>query len=169
MIGWFLPSSPFVVRQVLKQIDWKNARAIIEYGPGVGTFTREILQRMRPDARLVVFETNDEFFHFLSHSLKDPRLHLLHKSATEIDSALERLGLPAADCVISGIPFKTLPESLRGEIVRKTHAVLRPEGQFLVYQLSAVIRPHLERVFVRVQEDFELLNILPTRLFYCAR
>ncbi len=169
MIGWFLPSSRFVVREVLKQIDWSNAHVIVEYGPGIGTFTKDILQRMRPDATLIAIETNEEFYNFLRRAFKDPRFHLFHESATEIGATLARLGLPSADYVISGIPFKTLPEKVRSEIVNKTHAVLRPEGWFLVYQLSAAIRPHLERVFMRVYEDFELLNILPTRLFYCAR
>lgn len=169
MIGWMLPSSPFVVDEVLKQIDWAKARVIVEYGPGVGTFTHDILRRMHPDARLVAFETNDEFYKYLKSSIHDPRCHLLHESAAEIEPALRRLGLPAADCVISGIPFKTLPEDLRSEIVHRTHAALRPQGQFLVYQLSSVVRPYLERVFGRVRQDFELLNIPPGRLFYCAR
>ena len=169
MIGWMLPSSPFVVDEVLKQIDWANAKVIVEYGPGVGTFTHEILRRMRPDGILLAFETNDEFCKYLKGSLQDPRFHLLHESATEIESALKRLGLPSADYVISGIPFKTLPEEVRGEIVRRTHAALRPEGAFLVYQLTSVVRPYLERVFGRVRQDFELLNIPPGRLFYCAR
>jgi phospholipid N-methyltransferase len=168
-IGWFLPSSPFVVEEVLRQIDWPGTRLIVEYGPGLGTFTRDILRRMRPDAALVAFEINDQFYKYLSSSLQDPRFHLLHESATEIGPALERLGLPAADCVISGIPFKTLEEDLRGEIVRKTHAALRPNGRFLVYQLTTAVRPYLKSVFGRVQEDFELLNITPARLFYCAR
>jgi phospholipid N-methyltransferase len=168
-IGWMFPSSQFVVDEVLKQIDWANTRVIVEYGPGLGTFTKPILQRMHPDARLVAFETNDEFYKFLGGSLQDPRLHLLHESATEIDSALKLLGLPPADCVISGIPFKTLAEGLRRDIVRKTYSALRPEGKFLVYQLSTAVRPYLERVFGHVEQDFELLNILPARLFYCAR
>jgi phospholipid N-methyltransferase len=169
MIGWMLPSSPFVVDEVLKQIDWKSAKVIVEYGPGVGTFTHEILRRMRPDATLLAFETNDEFCKYLKTAVHDPRFHLLHESATEIESALKRLGLPAADYVISGIPFKTLPEAVRSEIVRNTHAALRPEGGFLVYQLTSVVRPYLERVFGRVRQDFELLNIPPGRLFYCDR
>lgn len=169
MIGWMFPSSRFVVEQVLRQIDWERTRTIVEFGPGVGTFTRDILERMHPDAKLVAFETNGEFCQFLTDSLNDPRFVLLHESAAQIDSALKRLGLPAADCVISGIPFKTIPEELRGEIVRNTHAALRPQGQFLVYQLSGVVRPYLESVFGRVRQDFEFMSIPPGRLFYCAR
>ncbi len=169
MIGWMFPSSRFVVREVLKQIDWAGARVIVEFGPGLGTFTHDIVRRMRPDAALVALETNDEFCRYLGASLRDPRFHLLHESATEVDVVLKRLGLPLADYVISGIPFKTIPEHLRGEIVRKTHSVLRPEGQFLVYQLSGAVRPYLEDVFGRVRQDFEFLSIPPGRLFYCAR
>lgn len=169
MVGWMLPSSPFVVNEVLKQIDWDGARVIVEYGPGLGTFTKEILRRMRPDAVLIAFETNDEFHHFLRGSLRDPRLRLLHESAMEIESVLARMDLPHADYVISGIPFKMLPNASREALVRKTHAALRPDGHFLVYQLSGAVRPHLRKVFGRVREDFELLNILPARLFYCER
>ena len=169
MIGWMFPSSQFVVEEVLKQIDWANTRTIVEYGPGLGTFTRPILERMRPDATLVAFETNDEFYGYLTRSLNDPRLRLLHGSATGINAVLQDLRLPPADCVISGIPFKTLREELRREVVRETYSALRPQGQFLVYQLSGAVRPYLERVFGRVERDFELLNILPARLYYCAR
>jgi phospholipid N-methyltransferase len=169
MLGWVFPSSRFVVEEVLKQVDWSNARVIVEYGPGVGTFTRDILQRMRPDASLVAMEINEEFCKFLSSSVHDPRFHLLQESATEIGPALKRLGLAAPDYVISGIPFKTLREELRGEIVRKTHAALQPEGRFLVYQMSTVVRPYLKSVFGRVHEDFEMVNIIPARLYYCDR
>jgi hypothetical protein len=36
-------------------------------------------------------------------------------------------------------------------------------------KLTPAVRPCLKSVFGRVQEDFELLNITPARLFYCAR
>src|SRR5437660_10290373 len=74
MVGWMLPSSPFLVQEVLKQVDWAKARVIVEYGPGVGTFTGEVLARMHPEATLIALETNAEFFEFLNGSLRDPRL-----------------------------------------------------------------------------------------------
>ena len=169
MLGWMFPSSPLIVEEVLKQIDWPRTRLIVEYGPGLGTFTRDILHRMRPDAKLVALETNDEFCKYLSVALPDPRLHLLHESATEVGPVLQRLGLSQPEYVISGIPFKTLREELRGEIVRRTHAVLGPEGRFLVYQMSSAVRPYLQSVFGEVQEDFQRVKILPARLYYCAR
>src|SRR5437868_13777116 len=75
MLGSIVPSSRFLVDQVLAPIDWHCARVIVEYGPGVGTFTGEILRRMHPQAQLVAIETNRSFVRFLRRSLPDPRLH----------------------------------------------------------------------------------------------
>ena len=53
MLGSLIPSSRFLIDEVLQAVDWANARVIVEYGPGVGTFTAEVLRRMRPDASLI--------------------------------------------------------------------------------------------------------------------
>ena len=65
MLGSVIPSSRFLVSATLAPIDWQRARVIVEYGPGVGTFTAEILRRMRSDARLIVIETNLDFVKYL--------------------------------------------------------------------------------------------------------
>lgn len=63
MLGSLIPSSRFLIDRLLSRVDWKRARTIVEYGPGVGTITAHILFRMSPDARLVVFEMNEDFVH----------------------------------------------------------------------------------------------------------
>ena len=65
MLGSIWPSSRYLVDEVLRPIDWERAGVIVEYGPGVGTITSEILRRMRPDAHLIVIETNEAFVKFL--------------------------------------------------------------------------------------------------------
>jgi phospholipid N-methyltransferase len=167
MLGSLIPSSRFLVNHVLAEVDWDRARVLVEYGPGVGTFTREILRRMRADAALVVLETNADFVRYLRRGIQDPRLHIIHRSATEADVALAGLQLGPADYVISGIPYTTMPPELRETILRKTHAVLGPDGAFLVYQFTRAVLPHLQRVFGLVDQDFEPLNVMPARLFYC--
>lgn len=169
MLGSLIPSSRYLVERLLRQIDWRNTRVIVEYGPGVGTFTREILRRMRSDATLVVFETNEDFVQHLQESLPDPRLHVLHESAAEVGKVLERLGCGPADYMISGIPFSTMPEELRESILRATYAGLGPDGRFLVYQFSAKVFEDLRKIFQRVERDFEPLNVLPACLFFCSK
>ena len=93
MLGSLIPSSRFLVNHVLSQVDWNRARVFLEYGPGVGTFTTEILRRMRPDAVLVVLETNTDFVRFLRAKLQDDRLHVVHGSAADADAVLARLEL----------------------------------------------------------------------------
>jgi len=168
MLGSVIPSSRFLVNQVLRPVEWERTRVIVEYGPGVGTFTAEILRRMRTDARLVAIETNGEFVDFLRESFPDPRLHVVHDSAAAVASVLQRLGLPAPRYAISGIPLGSMPEALRTEIAEQTRSVLEPGGAFLVYQFTARTLPALRRTFGKVRRGFQLCNIPPAQLFVCA-
>jgi phospholipid N-methyltransferase len=167
MLGSLIPSSRFLVNHVLGEVDWGRARVFLEYGPGVGTFTTEILRRMRPDALLIALETNSDFVRFLRRRVRDSRLHVIHGSAADADTALRQLALSHADYVISGIPYTTMPPELRDVILRKTHSVLDPDGAFLVYQFTRSVLPYLQQVFASVYQDFEPLNVMPARLFYC--
>lgn len=169
MLGWPLPSSRFLINELLKWVDWRKAKVIVEYGPGIGSFTFEILRRMRSDATLVAIETNADFVRFLQAKINDRRLHLVHGSATEVHHLLEELGCGKADYIITGIPFKTIPEEVRRGIMRATTAILQPNGACLVYSFSSRVKPYLEGTFERVQRDFELLNFLPAKLWHCTR
>jgi phospholipid N-methyltransferase len=168
MLGSIIPSSRFLVNQVLAPIDWERARVIVEYGPGVGTITGEILRRMRHDAQLVAIETNRDFVRFLRTSLLDTRLHVVHDSAAEVRTVLQWLGLPAAHYIISGIPLGSMPEPVRTDIVGKSRAALAPGGSFLVYQFTARVLPVLQRTFGDVRRSFERRNLPPAQLFVCA-
>jgi phospholipid N-methyltransferase len=169
MLGSVIPSTRFVIERVLRRVDWTRARVIVEYGPGVGTFTREILARLGPDGALVVMETNPDFVRHLRESIPDPRLHVVHASAGTIGEALRERGLGSADYVISGIPFSTLPADVREDILAATREALDPSGSFLVYQFSARVLSDLRRVFGSVQRGYEPRNVLPAHLFFCMR
>lgn len=168
MLGSIIPSSRFLVRDLMRQVDWRRARVIVEYGPGVGNITAEVLKRMHRDARLVVFETNDDFVEFLRRSIPDSRLTVVHGSAADVGRVLGELGLEQADIVISGIPFSTMPEQVSAAIVRATRRSLRPGGRFLVYQFSREVSRFLRPEFKDIREAFEPLNILPARLYFCS-
>ena len=168
MLGSIVPSSRFLIKQLLQPIDWARARVIVEYGPGVGSITAEILRRMRPDAMLIAIETNPAFVSFLRSSFADGRLYVVEASAVAVDEILGQLGHSKASYIISGIPFSTIPAALRERILRKTCDVLEPGGSFLVYQFSTRVLQDLQRIFRYVRRRFEPLNVLPAHLFFCG-
>jgi phospholipid N-methyltransferase len=169
MLGSLIPSSRFLVNRLLHQIDWSRAGTIVEYGPGVGTFTGEILRRLRPDGTLLAIDTNRDFARYLARTLRDDRLHVIEGSAADAQENLRERGLGRADYVISGIPYSTMNPELRERILRSTHDLLQPDGAFLVYQFTRAVLPYLRQVFPHVQQEFEPRNIMPARLFYCRR
>jgi len=168
MLGSIVPSSRFLVKDLMSEIDWDRARVLVEFGPGVGTITREVLKRMRPDAVLVAIELNEEFVQYLGATIRDPRLRIVHGSAAHVRRILAEQGLAPADCIISGLPYSLLPEELRKEIVSESRQALKAEGSLLVFQFSPSVLPYLKSSFSSVKLGFQLLNILPARIFHCT-
>lgn len=168
MLGTPIPSPRALINEVLGRVNWREARVLVEYGPGVGDFTGEMLARMRSDARLLALETNADFVRYLKDSLPDPRLHVTHASAGEVGNLLSRSGSPGADYVISGIPFSTIPADAREEILGATCEALQPRGEFLAYQYSRRVLPSLSKIFGHVRGEFRWLGFLPIWLFHCV-
>jgi phosphatidylethanolamine/phosphatidyl-N-methylethanolamine N-methyltransferase len=168
-VGTFAPSSPFLVRRLMRAIDWSRVRTVVEYGPGVGTITTALLRRMHEDARLLVIESNGEFCAFMQQHLDDPRLFVEHGSAEHVQESLAKAGLGGADLVVSGIPFSTMPGKVRARVLDATADALSAHGQFLVYQYTRSVLPHLEGRFRVVSQDTEWRNAWPMRLFLCEK
>ena len=169
MLGSIIPSSRYLIRAMLKPVDWKNTRVFVEYGPGVGTISVPILKSLRPDAKLVLIETNPDFVAFLKETMTDSRVHVMHRSAADIGAILAELGEPGADYIISGIPFSTMPGSLREAILKATNGALTAKGVFLVYQFSPKVHQGLKKFFGRIDKTFEALNVPPAHLYFAHK
>jgi phospholipid N-methyltransferase len=168
-VGAIIPSSPFLIRTLLSDVDWLAARIVVEYGPGVGTITQDILARMHPDCRLVVIEMNDDFVAHLRLKFSDPRLTVVHGSAANAPKILAQLGHAHADYIISSIPFSTMPEPTRTTVIKGAHQLLHPDGTLIWFQYRGVVADYLRPVFKTVERDFELRNIPPALIYHCSR
>ena len=166
MVGSVIPSSDRLIRRMLARVDWANAKLFVEYGPGVGTFCRPILECLAPDATLLVIDTNPDFVEYLKETILDPRFHAVLGSAADVQKIVGDAGFEKADYVLSGLPFSTLPKGVGAAIATATHAVLRKGGGFLVYQFNRKSRDFMAPHFARIDRDFEFWNILPSYLFW---
>ena len=166
MIGSVIPTSKRVIEQLLAHVDWQATGVFVEYGPGVGTFTRPILERLRPDARLIAIDTCRDFIDHLSSRIDDPRLRPVHGSAADVESILERhADGRKADYVASGLPFSTLPPGVAPQIMAATARALAPGGTFLIYQYSRFVLPLLHPHFPSVEQSRTWRNIPPCYVF----
>ncbi len=166
MVGSIIPSSRFTIEKMLAEVDWDECKLFVEYGPGVGTFCRPVLERLRRDGALIVIDTNPLYIDYLRRTISDSRFTAVLGSAADVEDIIRAHGHEHADYVLSGLPFSTLPDGVGPAIAEATHEVLRPGGAFMVYQFSAKARNFMVRHFKHIDNGFELLNIPPCRLFW---
>ena len=164
MVGSIIPSSGYTIRKMLAPVDWERCQLFVEYGPGVGTFCRPVLDQLRRDGTLLVIDTNKLFIDYLNRTITDSRFIAVHGSAEDVEAIIRAHGHEHADYILSGLPFSTLPEGLGPRIAAATARAVRPGGAFLTYQFSKAAHNLTAQHFDRVDSGFELLNILPCRL-----
>ncbi|MFS0738361.1 methyltransferase [Sphingomonas sp. 1P06PA] len=166
MVGSIIPSSDKLIARMLARTDWANTKLFVEYGPGVGTFCRPILERMAPDATLLAIDTNADFINYLGRRITDSRFRPVLGSAADVRRIIAEHGFQQADYILSGLPFSTLPPGIGPRIAAETHAALRPGGAFLVYQFSPKVKHFLTPHFERIDHAFEPVNIPPAQLYW---
>ena len=163
-VGSVIPSSPYLTRAVLDKIDWSQVRNIAELGAGTGVFTRSIVRRARPDARLLVFEIDPDLQRMIGVS--HPGLKL-YGDAQELPAILEDLGIDKLDCIVSSLPFTVLPPSMTARILDAVQDTLVPGGKFVAYQYSKIMKHHFESRFSEIRTSFVPINFPPAFVYEC--
>ncbi len=166
MVGSIIPSSDTLMAKMLAPVRWDEVKLFVEYGPGVGTFCRPVLEHLPGDAVLIAIDTNPDFIDFLREDIRDSRFIPVLGSAADVEAIVQAHGFAQADYVLSGLPFSTLPAGVGPAIAAATHRVLRKDGAFLVYQFRARARDFLAVHFARIDNGFEWWNVPPCFLFW---
>jgi phospholipid N-methyltransferase len=166
MVGSIIPSTDTLVQAMLGPVDWKNCRLFVEYGPGVGTFCRAILEKMAPDATYIAIDTNPDFIEYLGDEIADSRFRPVLGSAADVVDIIREHGFDHADYVLSGLPFSTLPSGVGPAIATNTATALRTGGAFLVYQYSPKVRSFISPHFNAIDHDMVWWNIPPAQLYW---
>src|SRR5690606_38635369 len=73
MVGSIIASSRSTIDKMLGPVNWDECKLFVEYGPGVGTFCRPVLERLRRDGELIVIDTNPLFIDYLNRTIRDSR------------------------------------------------------------------------------------------------
>lgn len=167
-IGAVAPSSKFLGKKMYGEIDFSEVKCIVEFGPGTGVFTKEILKRMNSDACMIIFETNPNFFQKLTEEIKDDRALILNESAEKIGEYLALENQEKADYIISSLPLTVFPKELKENILKGAAENLSKKGQYIQFQYSLNAHKLLKETFGSVKLDFSLINVPPAFVYKCS-
>lgn len=168
MVGAVAPSSKYLARKMLAGIDFSHAKVIVEYGPGTGVFTEEIVKRMKPSTTLLIIETNAAFYEKLQAMYKSvPNVIVINDSAENIKESLTAHKLPAPDYIVSGLPFAALPAGVSHAILKNTVELLDAKGMLVTFQYTLLKKQLLNSYFSSVTVRRELRNMPPAYVLEC--
>jgi phospholipid N-methyltransferase len=158
-MGSITPSSAALCRTMTDAVNWDRSLRIAELGAGDGVLTRQILQRMSPQAQLDVFEISPELVKTL-RALNDDRMQVRACSAEYLSGEY--------DAIFSGLPLLSLPADTREAILQAVHDALGPRGVFVQFQYTSLTQPSLSRYFTW-QRQRVLKNVPPAWVYRCTR
>ena len=168
-IASLAPSSPWLSRTTVRNVDWDRAKVVVELGAGTGPITKVLAEKARPDCRVVVLERDPDFARILRERFQGrANFDVVEGDVRDLTSILERLGITQVDAVISGLPVPSFPKDLQRDLFRVVKQILVPGGTFnQITEMPWVYLRFYRRFFRDVQFAFEPRNFPPAGAYFC--
>lgn len=168
-IASLAPSSRWLSRATVRNIDWSTAQVVVELGAGTGPITRELAAAAPERCRVLVIERDPDFARLLRERFGHlGHFEIIEGDCRDLDRMLGDRGITRADCVISGLPVPSFPGDLQRELFRVVKRVLAPEGWYnQITEMPLVYRGLYRRFFDEVRFIFEPRNFPPAGAYHC--
>lgn len=175
-VGAVAASSPALARVVTVAVPRSGAPVVVELGPGTGSFTYAIQQRLAGRGRHIALEINQRFAERLTGL--HPDVDVVNMDASEIGTVLARRGLGQADVVVSGLPWAAFAESRQNDVLTAVVNALPAHGVFTTFAyVHARWASPARRLLRSLHSRFDEVvitrtvwaNLPPALVYHCRR
>ena len=174
-IGMVTPSSKNLAAAMVDWIEWDRVEVAVEYGPGTGAFTEEIMQRMHRTATFFAVEQNALFAASFRQTL--PEITLYEDSVENIAAICAEQGVSAIDAVISSLPWASFPDEQQDLYLDEMLKQMPPGAQFVSFAYLVGLplasgrrfRQHLDDHFTSVETSEIVWKNFPPAVVYRCR
>lgn len=147
-IGAVIPTSRYAGRAMAAEVARRRGpKTILEVGPGTGSITAEIIKHLGPADRLVLCEINPDFVAYLRQRLeRDPDFRRVRdRVILHAINVADIKGSQVFDCIVSAVPFTSLPVELTESILARYRDLLKPGGTltYIEYAYLRALKHHL--------------------------
>jgi ornithine lipid N-methyltransferase len=168
-IASVVPSSRWLAQTTVRNIDWGQARALVEVGAGTGPITQVIARNAAACCRVVVIERDPDFARLLRERFQGrPNFDIVQGDVCDLPSILAQLAIESVDHVISGLPVPSFPKSLQHAFFQAVSKVLRSDGTYnQITEIPWLYWQFYRRYFQDVSFVFEPRNLPPGGTYFC--
>lgn len=138
-IGAIAPTSKRFCKFMVRGVDWKPAKFVLEFGPGTGVVTDALMPMLPSSCKYMGIELDPALCRIFRQ--RHPGVLLYRGSAADIEPICREHGFGPIDAIISGLPWASFNKNLQDTILSAAHRVLRPGGKFLTfgYQIGTIL------------------------------
>lgn len=171
-----MPSSKALAEVMTEGVDRINPQVIVEFGPGTGIFTEQIMRRKGPKSTFFALEINP-YFHEMTQK-RCPDAVVYRDSAANMVTYLTKHNAKNCDCIISSLPWASFPENLQTEIMDAVQTALKPEGSFYTFAyIHAAFFSNGKRFYRMLRNRFQhvsrskiiWINVPPAFVYKCVK
>lgn len=168
-------SSPSLAARMLARLPGTYP-VVVELGPGTGSFTGAIQQRLGRSGRHIAVELNSALADHLSARFHG--VEVVHAPAGQLTRVLADRGLRSVDAVVSGLPWAAFAGPTGAKQIGIIAAALDPGGVYTQFTYSWTRwAPPARRQLDQLQSAFENVdigrtvwrNLPPAFVYTCTR
>jgi phospholipid N-methyltransferase len=161
---------------MVEWLELSKARAVVEYGPGTGVFTAQLIPRLADGSDFFAIEQNPALVRIFRGRF--PNVRIYTDSVVNVRTICDREGIEQIDCVLSGLPWASFTETYQYEILNSMTSALKPGGQFVTFAyLQGLLLPAGRRFRGKLNEYFSEIsqsktvwaNLPPAIVYRCRR
>lgn len=167
--GMVMPVPLHVIEKMAAGAHLKTAKAVVEFGPGDGKITKELLKQMPDDSKYYAFEVNEELVEILAKKVSDPRLVIIASGAQSIRAELQKHGVEQVDYIFSSMPMSFLKGNEFEQMMTDCRDLLTESGAFIQYQYSLKTLAVLKKLFTNIKLKFSLFCVPPAFVYICQK
>lgn len=173
--GSIAPSSRPLAEGMVGTSNLRQAKLVVELGPGTGAITAEILPRLGRETRFFAMEIDP--FHVCELRRRFPGVCVYAASAERIGAYLDSSSGEGVDCLIACLPWSGMPYALEKSILTAVWDALAPLGTFRFFNyLSGRFLPGSRRFHRLLRGSFECCsaerivwrNLPPAIIYHCS-
>jgi len=163
------PSSKALSKATIKQIDWQNAKVIVELGAGTGPITEAIIKKLQPHTLFIAIERDRDFAKILQERFAGLKnVHIVQADVRDLDSVLKSHHVKHVDAFVSGLATPSLPLAVRKRMLVSVRRHLTDDGVFSnITEVPFLYWRYYKKFFKDVSFDFVAINMPPGGVYHC--